>query len=99
MGISATFFQRPAAIIERTCSSLKSPGYELEERPPKEEKAEDDDTTTKKYVTDDDVFPRWPGDWLPRDWRLGFRELPSGLHRIHVPPNQDRVPKNSDTAF
>jgi len=64
-------------------------GYELEERPAKEEKAEDDDTTTKKYVTDDDVFPRWPGDWLPRDWRLGFRELPSGLHRIHVPPNQE----------
>ena len=58
------------------------------------------DTTTKKYVTDDDVFPRWPeGDWLPRDWRLGFRELPSGLHRIHVPPNQDRVQKNNDTAI
>ena len=81
LGISATFFQRPAAIIERTCSSLKSPGYELEERPPKEEKAEDDDTTTKKYVTDDDVFPRWPGDWLPR--------LASWLSRAAEWPSQD----------
>eukprot|EP00435_Cladocopium_sp_Y103_P051231 s364_g15.t2 len=67
-------------------------GYELPDKPPKVEKEEENDETTtkKKYVTDDDLFPRWPeGDWLPRDWRIGFRELPGRLHRIYVPPDQE----------
>ena len=69
-------------------SSESHSGYELEERPPKEEKAEDDETTKKNYVTDDDLFPPWPdGDWLPRDWRIAFRQKPGGLHKIYVPPD------------
>ena len=75
-------------------------GYELEERPPKEEKEEDDGATKKKYVTDDDVFLLWPdGDWLPRNWRIGFRQKPGGLHKIYVPPKQDRVPKKRIQPF
>lgn len=33
--------------------------------------------------------PKWPdGDWLPRDWRVAYRRLPTSLHRIYVPPSQ-----------
>lgn len=37
-----------------------------------------------------DSPPNWPdGDWLPLDFRIGWRQLPSGLHRIYVPPGHD----------
>eukprot|EP00927_Polykrikos_kofoidii_P060016 TRINITY_DN55098_c0_g1_i1.p1 TRINITY_DN55098_c0_g1~~TRINITY_DN55098_c0_g1_i1.p1 ORF type:complete len:755 (-),score=156.71 TRINITY_DN55098_c0_g1_i1:63-2267(-) len=37
-----------------------------------------------------EAIPKWPeGDWLPKDWRLAFRKLPSRLHRIFIPPNQE----------
>lgn len=43
-------------------------------------------------VTDDDLWPSWPdGDWLPLTWRIGFRQLPSGPHKIYIPPNQDKA--------
>lgn len=51
--------------------------------------------TQIRYVTDPDAIPNWPkeeeGDWLPKDWKLGFRQLPSGLHRIYIPPGYDDV--------
>lgn len=46
-----------------------------------------------RYVTDEDSIPAWPEEngveWLPQDWRLVFRQLPSGLHKCYVPPGQD----------
>lgn len=43
-----------------------------------------------RYVTDDDAVPNWPeAGWLPEDWRIGMRALPSGLMIIFVPPNQE----------
>ena len=42
----------------------------------------------KRYVTDADLLPSWNEDdgWLPLDWRIGFKQKPSNLHRIYVPP-------------
>lgn len=34
--------------------------------------------------------PSWPvDDWLPRDWRIAWRKLPSTLHKIFIPPGQE----------
>jgi len=36
------------------------------------------------------AVPSWPGlEWLPKDWRIAFRQLPSRLHRIYIPPDQE----------
>lgn len=36
------------------------------------------------------AVPSWPeDDWLPKDFRIGYRRLPKNLHRIYVPPNQE----------
>lgn len=48
--------------------------------------------TRSRYVSDADAIPNWPEDsedWLPQDWKIGFRQLPSGLHRIFVPPGYE----------
>lgn len=47
-----------------------------------------------RYVTDPDAVPQWPeggeqGDWLPRNWRVVFKQLPQSLHRAFVPPDQE----------
>lgn len=45
-----------------------------------------------KYVTDPDAIPTWPTDeepWLPIEWKIAWRQLPSGLHRIYIPPGCD----------
>lgn len=45
-----------------------------------------------KYVTDADCIPGWPedeGDWLPKDFKIAFRQLPSGPHRIYIPPGKE----------
>eukprot|EP00927_Polykrikos_kofoidii_P002987 TRINITY_DN11188_c0_g1_i1.p1 TRINITY_DN11188_c0_g1~~TRINITY_DN11188_c0_g1_i1.p1 ORF type:complete len:415 (-),score=69.67 TRINITY_DN11188_c0_g1_i1:169-1413(-) len=66
----------------------KALGYALPSVEPAPVK--DDGSARVKLVTDPDAIPHWPeDDWLPKDWRIGFRQLPSGLHRIHVPPNQE----------
>lgn len=46
-----------------------------------------------RYVSDPDAIPVWPedDDKLPRDWKVGFRQLPSRLHRIYVPPGHDDI--------
>jgi len=42
-----------------------------------------------KSVSDPDAIPHWPEEgWLPKEWFLAFRQLPSGLHRIYIPPGQ-----------
>eukprot|EP00438_Fugacium_kawagutii_P011291 Skav202841 [mRNA] locus=scaffold746:126270:127466:+ [translate_table: standard] len=60
-------------------------------RAPAKEKAEDASSQGRaRYVTDEDAFPKWPeADWLPKDWKVGFRQTNDHLHRVVVPPNQD----------
>jgi len=59
-------------------------------RPVKDEEEEEGEQEVKiSFVTDPDLWPTWPDDWLPKDWRLCFRQLPSGTHKIYVPPNQE----------
>lgn len=60
------------------------------EPPPKVEDEEGNKIARVKYVTDSDAIPHWPEeDWLPKDFRILYRQLPSGLHTIYVPPGQD----------
>lgn len=63
-------------------------GRMLEAREPPEVK--DSGEKVGKLVTDPDAIPTWPdGEWLPKDWRVCFRQLPSTLHKIFIPPGQD----------
>lgn len=63
-------------------------GVTLESREPP--KLTEDGEKAVKRVTDEDAIPSWPEEgWLPKDWRIAFRQLPSGLHRIFIPPGQD----------
>lgn len=61
------------------------------ERPPEPEDGEK--TKVTRYVTDPDAIPHWPDDededWLPKDFKIAYRQLPSGLHRIYVPPGYE----------
>jgi len=55
-------------------------------------KVADGEAPRVKYVTDPDTIPSWPTDeeeWLPKDWSLVYRQLPSGPHKCYVPPNQE----------
>ena len=55
-------------------------------------KKKEDDASPQvrmRYVTDDDAIPSW-SDSLPEGWRVAFRQLPGGLHKIYVPPNQEK---------
>lgn len=37
-----------------------------------------------------DAIPSWPeGDWLPKDWRVAYRQLPQSLHKVFIPPGQE----------
>ena len=42
----------------------------------------------KRYVTDADLIPTWSDDddWLPLDWRIGFKQKPLSVHKIYIPP-------------
>mmetsp|Transcript_54074 Transcript_54074/g.152008 ORF Transcript_54074/g.152008 Transcript_54074/m.152008 type:complete len:401 (+) Transcript_54074:151-1353(+) len=44
-----------------------------------------------RFVTDPDAIPSWPddSDWLPKDWKVAYRQLPSGLHKCYIPPGVD----------
>jgi len=59
--------------------------------PTKEPPAPKDDGEAPPVKSLDEAIPLWPekDDWLPKDWRVGYRRLPSRLHRIYVPPNQE----------
>lgn len=55
------------------------------------EREASDGTTRIRYVTDEESIPSWPDEdpeWLPRDFKLCFRQLPSGTHKIYIPPGQ-----------
>jgi len=53
------------------------------EREPKKDNA-------RAVVSVHDSIPTWPvQDWLPRDWRIAFRQLPSGVHKVFIPPGQE----------
>lgn len=70
-------------------------GVTLESKEPvvKEVDADGESKTRTKYVTDEGSIPPWPEDeedWLPKDWRICYRQLPSGLHKIYIPPGQDK---------
>ncbi|CAK0848938.1 unnamed protein product [Prorocentrum cordatum] len=70
-------------------------GRELPKIEPKVK--DDDDEPRVRYVTDPDAIPNWPepeddgSEWLPREFKIGFRQLPRGLHRIYVPPGKEDV--------
>lgn len=68
-------------------------GYALPTvEPPAKEEGSDKARPRTRYVTDPDSIPGWPedeDDWLPKDFKLAFRQLPSGLHRIFIPPGKE----------
>ena len=71
---------------------IEKEGYELgaAEPPRKNKENKEEEEKRIRYVTDHDAVPNWPDEgWLPDDWRLGMRALPSGLMRIFQPPNQE----------
>lgn len=62
-------------------------GHALESKPPKRETSEPGVATVPSVH---EAVPKWPDhDWLPKDWRVAFRRLPSKLHTIFVPPGQE----------
>jgi len=64
-------------------------GRQLPKQEPPSKKDSEHAVVRVRYVTDPDAIPNWPDDeeeWLPKDWTIGFRQLPSGLHRIYIPP-------------
>lgn len=64
-------------------------GYKLPSKPPSKVKSERSGGAPMRYVTDEDAIPSWPeGDWLPLNWRISYRQLPGGLHKVYVPPGQ-----------
>jgi len=76
----------------------KSLGKELPkvERPEKVEKEDEDGNKSYvprvRYVTDPDCIPNWPDEGeihVPNDFKLAFRQLPSGLHPIWIPPGKE----------
>jgi len=62
-------------------------GYALE----KKELPKEDEQGKKVVGSVHDSVPPWPkeSDWLPKDWKIGWRHLPTKLHRIYVPPGHD----------
>mmetsp|Transcript_55113 Transcript_55113/g.139187 ORF Transcript_55113/g.139187 Transcript_55113/m.139187 type:complete len:409 (+) Transcript_55113:90-1316(+) len=67
-------------------------GYSLPTVEPPAAKEEGAKPRTR-YVTDPDAIPIWPedeDDWLPKDFKIAFRQLPSGLHRIFIPPGREQ---------
>jgi hypothetical protein len=59
------------------------------EKPVKEEDEDGKAIPRVRYVTDPDAIPPWPEEGLPRDWKVSYRQLPSGLHPIFIPPGKD----------
>ena len=43
----------------------------------------------KKPRTVAEAIPAWPEWDLPKDWRIAYKQLPTGPHKIYIPPNQD----------
>lgn len=68
-------------------------GYSLPTVEPPAPKEEGEKAKPRtRYVTDADAIPLWPeddDDWLPKDFKLAFRQLPSGLHRVFIPPGKE----------
>ena len=68
-------------------------GYALPTVEPVRKKIDDEgkeDTTPRvRYVTDPDVIPTWPEWDIPQDWRIAFKQLPTGPHKIYIPPGSD----------
>eukprot|EP00930_Biecheleria_cincta_P049042 TRINITY_DN34286_c0_g1_i1.p1 TRINITY_DN34286_c0_g1~~TRINITY_DN34286_c0_g1_i1.p1 ORF type:complete len:688 (+),score=101.35 TRINITY_DN34286_c0_g1_i1:36-2066(+) len=63
-------------------------GVKLETREPPPPKESDETYKPRvRYVTDPDAIPNWPDDdWFPKDFKAAYRQLPSGLHPIFIPP-------------
>jgi len=68
--------------------------------PPEKVKKEGEDGKTTyvprvRFVTDPDAIPKWPDEGeiqeihVPNDFKLAFRQLPSGLHPIWIPPGKE----------
>lgn len=71
-------FHKPDII--KYCQKMGWPGL-------KEEEAKE--AAEKQIKTVHDSIPTWPEWDLPKDWRIGFKQLPSGPHKIYIPPGQD----------
>eukprot|EP00929_Paragymnodinium_shiwhaense_P029843 TRINITY_DN17031_c0_g1_i2.p1 TRINITY_DN17031_c0_g1~~TRINITY_DN17031_c0_g1_i2.p1 ORF type:complete len:373 (+),score=72.89 TRINITY_DN17031_c0_g1_i2:70-1188(+) len=49
-----------------------------------------EDSKDNKHIKDPTLVPSWPSeDWLPHDWRIVLRQLPSTKHPCYVPPDQN----------
>lgn len=62
------------------------------EPPPRKEDEDGNKIARVRYVTDPDAIPIWPHEGeihVPLDFKLAFRQLPSGLHPIWIPPGKD----------
>jgi len=60
--------------------------------PRKKSEGDESSGPNERYVTDPDAIPHWPEDeedWLPKDFKIAFRQLPSRLHRVYVPPGKE----------
>jgi len=78
-GVVKRFFHKPK--VADYCQKEGLPGLK--------EEAADPEPKEKKVITVHDKIPAWP-DWhLPRNWRLAFKQLPTGPHKIYIPPDQD----------
>jgi len=63
-----------------------------QERPEKKEDEDGKAIPRVRYVSDPDAIPHWPEDGeihVPKDFKCAFRQLPSGLHPIYIPPGKD----------
>lgn len=60
---------------------------ESREPPPPKEDSDEGHKSRVRYVTDPDAIPNWPEEeWWPKDFKAAYRQLPSGLHPIFIPP-------------
>merc|ERR1712113_940403 len=54
-----------------------------------EEPPDENEEKVKAVKGVHDSIPTWPEWDLPKDWRIAFKQLPSGPHKIYIPPGQD----------
>lgn len=73
------YFHKPK--VAEYCAKMGWPGL-------KEEEEKED--VPKKVRGVHDEPPKWPeDDFVPHTWRIAWRQLPSTLHKIYIPPGQD----------